>query len=481
MVGGGGIEFEHLFDQPTIEPERRGLRPSGARAPLDETLSGQPREPSAPLTALARSFRDPVLRWCALFVPEFLPQPLEATLGEVRAWADRDHGGLPAAERAAWLSGLRQLVDATEAVFTQVLEPFDAHGDGDTLHAARSTGSWLQGALRLAPGDAAQRVRIARRASGALAEPVTALTTGSLTFDQVRAIERAVRSLPLETEVAAVDLLVDLAGRVDAGRLRVAGRAMRYAVDPDGALVDAQTQFDRRYLHLSPLLDGMTAVDGLLDAESTVVQAAALAPFLVPSDPDDERSTAQRRADGLIDVVRAAAATGDLPVLSGAPPTLEVVVPFDALVGAPGAAPGVVRGSPGGDALLTSVAVGRLACDAVVRRVLLGPDSLPLDVGRALRLFTPHQRRALAIRDEGCRFPGCGRPSGYTDAHHLVSWSNGGSTDLVNGVLLCRHHHRAVHEVGWRIEAAHTNAGANGALDFIGPRGQVLRSPVRGP
>ena len=346
MVGGGGIEFEHLFDQPTIEPERRGLRPSGARAPLDETLSGQPREPSAPLTALARSFRDPVLRWCALLVPEFLPQPLEAALGEVRASADRDHGGLPAAERAAWLSGLRQLVDATEAVFTQVLEPFDAHGDGDTLHAARSTGSWLQGALRLAPGDAAQRVRIARRASGALAEPVTALTTGSLTFDQVRAIERAVRSLPLETEVASVDLLVDLAGRVDAGRLRVAGRAMRYAVDPDGALVDAQTQFDRRYLHLSPLLDGMTAVDGLLDAESTVVLAAALAPFLVPSDPDDERSTAQRRADGLIDVVRAAAATGDLPVLSGAPPTLEVVVPFDALVGAPGAAPGVVRGSP---------------------------------------------------------------------------------------------------------------------------------------
>ena len=126
-------------------------------------------------------------------------------------------------------------------------------------------------------------------------------------------------------------------------------------------------------------------------------------------------------------------------------------------------------------------AVGRLACDAVVQRVLLGPESVPVDVGRAHRLFTTHQRRALGIRDGGCRFPGCQRPARYTDAHHLRSWLDGGETDLANGLLLCRHHHRAVHEGGWRITVRQTSVGANGALTFEGPCGQRMASPVRGP
>ena len=102
----------------------------------------------------------------------------------------------------------------------------------------------------------------------------------------------------------------------------------------------------------------------------------------------------------------------------------------------------------------------RLCCDAsrvvVTKRGLsnsapddTAPDAAPLDVGRRTRTIPPSLRRALEIRDRGCRFPGCGLR--FTDAHHIVHWADGGRTDLQNTVLLCRRHHRLVHEEGHRI------------------------------
>ncbi|MHB1191471.1 MAG: HNH endonuclease signature motif containing protein [Longimicrobiales bacterium] len=70
-------------------------------------------------------------------------------------------------------------------------------------------------------------------------------------------------------------------------------------------------------------------------------------------------------------------------------------------------------------------------------------------MGRRTRTIPPALRRALEARDRGCRFPGCG--SRFTDAHHVTHWADGGATSLGNTVLLCRHHHRLVHEGGWRI------------------------------
>ena len=123
-----------------------------------------------------------------------------------------------------------------------------------------------------------------------------------------------------------------------------------------------------------------------------------------------------------------------------------------------------------------------LSCDASVRRLLLDSNGVPLDLGRETRVFTSVQRKALAARDSGCRFPGCARPAVHTDAHHLVPWANGGASDLANGLLLCRSHHRQVHEGGWGIVG--TEDAANGTLTFMGPAGQRLESPVpraRGP
>jgi hypothetical protein len=80
-----------------------------------------------------------------------------------------------------------------------------------------------------------------------------------------------------------------------------------------------------------------------------------------------------------------------------------------------------------------------------------GAPTQPLEVGRSTRVIQPAQRTALAVRDGGCVFPGCSRPLAWCEAHHLVHWLHGGPTDLGNLALLCRAHHRAVHEGGWRL------------------------------
>jgi hypothetical protein len=87
----------------------------------------------------------------------------------------------------------------------------------------------------------------------------------------------------------------------------------------------------------------------------------------------------------------------------------------------------------------------RLACDATVCRIVVGPQSEPLDVGKLTPVVPAPMRRALKLRDGRCRFPGCDRPPPWCDAHHVVHWAAGGRTALDNLVLLCHRHHRLVH------------------------------------
>ena len=88
---------------------------------------------------------------------------------------------------------------------------------------------------------------------------------------------------------------------------------------------------------------------------------------------------------------------------------------------------------------------------ALLPPVLGEAPSQPLDVGRTSRVVQPAQRAALAVRDGGCVFPGCDRPLAWCEAHHLWHWLDGGPTDLANLLLLCRAHHRAVHDGGWQL------------------------------
>ncbi len=420
---------------------------------------------------------------------------------------------LPASaeERAAWLVGLRQIVDAAEATFTAVLADFDAAGDGEVLHAAASTQAWLRGALGMAAGDAAERVRIARASRDLLQSPISHLVPGfrqaeevtesashadgasspvhevgiedsdnRLSFEQIKVIARAVRSLPPSSHHDAVAALTQIGSHVGVDDLRATARHLKQVIDPDGSLRQAETDFQRRWLTVAPMLDGMHSVEGVLDTESAALLNSALAPFAVPSGADDRRTAAQRRADGLTEIVAAAVKSGELPTLSGSSTALQVQVSLATLVGGEGDPAQLLSSGSTTPLWITGPSLGRFTCDAAVRRIVLDPSGVPVELGRQVRLFSGPQRQALATRDAGCRFPGCDRPARFTDAHHLVPWTAGGPTTLANGLLLCRYHHRQVHEGGWRIQPTHPDVGANGTLDLLGPDGQRLASPLRG-
>lgn len=95
----------------------------------------------------------------------------------------------------------------------------------------------------------------------------------------------------------------------------------------------------------------------------------------------------------------------------------------------------------------------RLACEAGVLPLVLGGDSVPLDLGRSQRLFSRHQAHALSARHDGCAADGCERPFAWCELHHLRPWSADGPTDLANAVPLCGHHHRRIHDplYHWRL------------------------------
>ncbi|HJQ05029.1 MAG TPA: DUF222 domain-containing protein, partial [Nocardioides sp.] len=88
----------------------------------------------------------------------------------------------------------------------------------------------------------------------------------------------------------------------------------------------------------------------------------------------------------------------------------------------------------------------RLACTAKIIPAVLGGKSEPLDLGRARRLHSPAQRKAMRLRDKKCRAEGCTIPVPWTEAHHLKPWSAGGTTNVEDGILLCGHHHRRAHD-----------------------------------
>jgi len=159
----------------------------------------------------------------------------------------------------------------------------------------------------------------------------------------------------------------------------------------------------------------MTAVDGLLDAEAATWLTTALAAHLTPTGPHDTRTAAQRRADGLVDLIRTAltASTSDTPAL----PHLHVLIPVTALPGGPDTEPATLAtlpDCPTGPHPLTRQALHRLTCNATLARVLLGADSEILDLGRTRRLYSPAQHRALALPDGGCRFLWFTHPDGHT-------------------------------------------------------------------
>jgi hypothetical protein len=417
---------------------------------------------------------------------------LAGLVAAVDALATEDLGGLAETALAGELLELQRLLNRLEGQWLRRLAAVDARGaaGADQGEPTASTASWLRRRLRMGAGAARGVVRAARALfGGSLPETAAALVAGDISVAHARVVADGTHQLPEHVKLEADPVLVATATRLDPPRLRQFVEHLCQVADPEGADRQAERRHGRRGVWLSPTFDGMVAIDGLLEPEAGTTVLAALEPLARPAGAHDGRSGGQRTADALTELARRALEGGGLPKAGGVRPQLLVTVDLDSLLGRPGG----LGGEAGWVGPLEPEACRRLACDGTVTRVIVsrqlsgpglgdeeagangdlhgvaglgarlraaaaklpptlgGAPRQPLEVGRSTRVVQPAQRAALAGRDGGCVFPGCDRPLAWCDAHHLHHWVDGGPTDLANLALLCRAHHREVHEGGWQL------------------------------
>lgn len=248
-----------------------------------------------------------------------------------------------------------------------------------------------------------------------------------------------------------------------AARARDARAELDAAADASRVTGHEQALRDRRYLYLSRQPDGMTRLSGLLDPESAALVRdavdAATSPrrggprFLSDTERDraerllhDTRTIEQLALDALVELVRLGGEVAPAALIGVRAPSVQVIVAESDLRSGRGLARLEGQSEP-----VSIDTARRHECSAGSVPIVIDARGDVVALGRETRLYTRRQRIALAARDGGCRFPRCERPPSWTEAHHIVPWSEGGATDLDTGVLLCRHHHLLLHNNGWRF------------------------------
>ena len=349
----------------------------------------------------------------------------------------------------------RRLLVAQNRLDAQVTR---AVREGELTQAAEHDGqktmrSWLRGHGRLS-ASAAHRVVTSGRALQHLPAVAAAFAAGRLTAEQVTVIAPVTRPEHLAAAAAqGVDLdqvdvvLADTAATRPHRELAQVVHHYLARLDPDGAEPDPT---EGRSLSIAKHADGSVTGRFDLDAVGGEKVQAALESILQADRPaGDTRTRGQQLGDALVQLADHALASGDLPLLRTVTPHVFVTIGIDEFAD-PHTGPGAAQ--TGFGARISAARARWLACDGNISRVIIGPEGQPLDMGRSQRLFPPHIRKALDIRDRGCVFAGCHAPTHWCDAHHLLEWVlDDGPTSVDNAALLCERHHTKVHH-GFRVE-----------------------------
>ena len=282
------------------------------------------------------------------------------------------------------------------------------------------------------------------------------LAAGSTTAGHVDAMARGLKIVGDDRELFLQHSshLVEASTRLPVGDFAALVRDTARAVVSDGGLATFERQ--RRSTYLKTWLDseGMTQVRGSFDPVSGAAICGVISrevermfhagdtdsPVMPWIEPNENRA-----ARALVNVL-CRPETGST-MSSG--PRAEVIVHIDLARLSGAATTGVSSTHLGSDIPVETVR--RLACGADIIPVVLDGASVPIDVGRAKRLATAHQRRALEAVHHTCAVPDCGRPYHQCQIHHIRYWEDGGPSDLDNMVPLCSRHHHDVHEGGWNL------------------------------
>jgi hypothetical protein len=353
------------------------------------------------------------------------------------------------AERLARLIHTRRAIDRLEMKFSQDSAAFAATDESEEQGAV-SPIQCIRLSCNMGSGAVADRLAVGEQLNQ-LPESGQAMVEGEIGFAHLALIARTATAIAdSEGPRQAFDeaRLLTKAREYSVGKFRDFCHHARHAADPDGYANDETEGVEARSLTLSPGQGGMVWLRGLLDPEGGAAVRSALEALARPSGKEDRRKRDRRLGDALVESAHRLLDGGRLPQRATQRPHLQVTTTLETLLGRAGVPAADLEFSP---MPISAKAVERLACDCKVTRILLGADSAVIDVGRSKRVINPAQRRALNVRDKGCRWPGCDRPAAWTSGHHLVHWVRGGSTDLTNLVLLCYRHHWMVHEGHWQL------------------------------
>ena len=347
-------------------------------------------------------------------------------------------GEVSGTELGERLVRLRNGIDMLELEFSRMASDF-AQTDEYDEQGFDSPISWLKESCHMPGGAAADRVCAGEQLER-LGESRAALGMGEIGFAHFALIAHTSAAVGERLDEAR---LLRQARQRSVASFRNACMHARHAADKDGFVDEEKQGVEARSLTMSTADDGTVLLNGILDKVGGAAVRTALEPLARRTGRDDDRLRDRRLADALVDLAMHALDSGLVPQRTH----LQVTTSLETLLGLTGAPAAEMEFS----LPISAKAVERLACDCSVTRILLGSDSTVIDVGRARRVISGPQRKALKVRDGGCVIPGCDRPASWTEGHHLVHWIHNGPGDLANLVLLCYRHHWMVHEGGCQL------------------------------
>ncbi len=379
------------------------------------------------------------------------------------------------------------------------------------VDGARTFAAWMSHQVGSDPSEVRKTVREARGLRDHMPKMAKAVADGQVSWRHGAAAVRHATGSQLQRQALAhpeigEDFLVGRAKALSASQFRYLVRVWGHRADPQVGDARWQENANDEYVVLAKTLDGYHLQGWLSEINGKVVADAINAAIGVPAE-GDERTTQQRNAQGLTDIAQTVLNSGTQLASAAVRPHLSVTVEYETLQRLLNTNPGhghgghasangraSANGADGGvglfdvanpvdltrepalsdGATLTGRQLAFLTCDSEVTRIVFGPRSELLDVGRAKRTVSGQLRKAVLARDRSCRFPGCEAATYTLEVHHIQHWADGGVTSAANSIVLCRYHHQHVHQRGiWITRKPGQWAFYKPDGQQIGPRGQT--------
>ncbi|MCL3861634.1 HNH endonuclease signature motif containing protein [Actinotalea sp. K2] len=433
---------------------------------------------------------------------------------EAAALAVADLTGVDPRRAQSLHRDLRTSTDQLGLAAARLLARVEADGAWAASGSARTFPEWAAQRQGSSVGAARRELTLGQAVERDLPQMRAAVASGEITLEHAEVLARIAPTSPArQAALAGVQtdrnetFLLTRARAVGVDDFRREARRWAARVDADAAEREHERATAKEFLTVSRRDDGV-ALQGFLNHEHGAALITALrAVGGVPS-ADDERTPQERDGSALGALARLVLDKGLAGGGAQVRPHLTVHVSWETLQGLRAAGAGAVGagaggvgtdggvgacgvgtdggvGADGGSAALTPAeledgeplprsVLERLACDGEVSRVVFGPDSQVLDVGRAHRTYSGQLRRAVVARDRTCRYPGCSAPPSRGEVHHVKHWIHGGPTSVANGILLCWYHHELVHRRHLQIHAS-----PGGGWEICRADGAALRDTGR--